>query len=153
MLIAGQRERIYRIAYTYVRNKDDALEIVQETVYRAIISIHKLREPQYFNTWLTKIAVNYALTFIRNAKKTVSIEGTSEPSYVRERTEEYIDLQQAVDSLDEKARTIIILRYFEDLSIKEVADIVDMPLSTVKSIIYRALEKLNLNLKEGNDDE
>lgn len=144
---------MYRIAYTYVRNKDDALEIVQETVYRAIISIHKVREPQYFGTWLTKIAVNIALDYIRKSKKIVYMDQDYETGYVPERTEENIDLHQALATLDEKSKTAIILRYFEDLSIKEVADILDLPLSTVKSIIYRALAKLNLNLKEGNDDE
>ncbi|UVI28415.1 sigma-70 family RNA polymerase sigma factor [Paenibacillus spongiae] len=152
-LIAARRERLYRIAFTYVRNKDDALEIVQETVYRALISVHKVREAQYFNTWLTKIAVNYALEFIRKAKKTVYIDNDYEVGYVPERAEEHIDLHQALDSLDEKAKTVIVLRYFEDLPLQEVADILDLPLSTVKSIVYRALAKLNIDLKKGEDDE
>ena len=152
-LIASRQERLYRIAYTYVRNKDDALEIVQEAVYRAFISIHKIREPQYFTTWLTTIAVNYALEYIRKAKRTVYIDSDYEAGYVPERTEEHLDLYQALDSLDPKSRTIIVLRYLEDLPIKEIADILSMPLSTVKSTIYRALAKLNIDLKEGEDDD
>ncbi|WP_083681714.1 sigma-70 family RNA polymerase sigma factor [Paenibacillus sp. FSL A5-0031] len=152
-LIASRQDRLYRIAYTYVRNKDDALEIVQETIYRAFISVKKVREPQYFHTWLTKIAVNYALEYIRKAKKTVYIDNDYEAGYAPERTEEQIDLQQALNSLDEKSKTVIILRYFEDLPLKDVAEIVDMPLSSVKSIVYRALAKLNIHLNEGEDDE
>lgn len=152
-LVATRRDRLYRIAYTYVRNQDDALEIVQETVYRALISIHKVREPQYFNTWLTKIAVNYALDFIRKAKKTVYIDNDIEAEYVPEQTEQHIDLHQALDSLDEKSKTVIVLRYFEDLPLKEISDILDWPISTVKSTVYRALAKLNVDLREGEDDE
>ncbi|GKU78545.1 sigma-70 family RNA polymerase sigma factor [Paenibacillus sp. L3-i20] len=152
-LIVSRRERLYRIAYTYVRNKEDALEIVQETVYRAMISVQTVREPKYFNTWLTKIAVNNALDYIRKAKKTVYIDNDYEAGYVPERTEEHIDLHKALDTLDEKAKTIIVLRYFEDLSLNDISDIVGSPLSTVKSIIYRSLAKLNIELKDGDDDE
>lgn len=71
VLIDGMQERLYRMAYSYVRNQEDALEIVQETVFKAYISIHKLKQPQYFKTWLTKIAVNCALDFIRKSKNRV----------------------------------------------------------------------------------
>ncbi|MFD0586521.1 sigma-70 family RNA polymerase sigma factor [Paenibacillus sp. GCM10027627] len=152
-LIEHGRDRLYRIAFTYVRNENDALDIVQEAVYRAFISVHKVREPHYFGTWLTKIAVNCALEHIRKAKKTVFLNDDYEAGYVKEGTEEHLDLHRALNSLDEKSRTVIVLRYFEDLPLKEVADIVDMPLSSVKSTVYRALAKLNIDLKEGEDDE
>lgn len=118
-----------------------------------MISVQTVREPKYFNTWLTKIAVNNALDYIRKAKKTVYIDNDYEAGYVPERTEEHIDLHKALDTLDEKAKTIIVLRYFEDLSLNDISDIVGSPLSTVKSIIYRSLAKLNIELKDGDDDE
>jgi len=151
-LIANRRERLYRIAYTYVRNADDALEIVQETVYRALISVHKVREPQFFNTWLTRIVVNQALDHLRKAKKTVYLDESYEAGYVPERKEEHLDLHRALDSLDEKAKTVVVLRYFEDLPLKEIAEILDLPLSTVKSTVYRALAKLNIELRERDDN-
>jgi len=152
-LIESRRDRLYRIAYTYVRNKDDALEIVQETVYRALISVDHLREPKYFNTWLTKIAINYTLEYIRKAKKTVYLEDDYESGYVQKSTDEHMDLHRALDILDEKERLIISLRYFEDLPFQEISDIVACPLSTVKSTVYRALAKLNIELKEEENDE
>ncbi|UHA74894.1 sigma-70 family RNA polymerase sigma factor [Paenibacillus sp. 481] len=147
-LVQERREKLYRMAYTYVRNKDDALEIVQETVYRAFISVHKLKQPQYFNTWLTKIAVNCAVDYVRKAKKTVYMDKEHEGSYTPEKREENMDLYEALDKLDEKSRTVLMLRYFEDMPIKEIADVLDTPLSSVKSIIYRGLEKLKINLGE-----
>ncbi|OXS57376.1 RNA polymerase subunit sigma-70 [Cohnella sp. CIP 111063] len=148
ILIQSKRERLYRMAYTYVRNREDALEVVQETVYRAFLAIHKLQQPQYFNTWLTKIAINSALDFIRKSKKVVYAEPGAEGSYAPNHNEEALDLREALDSLDEKSRTAIMLRYFEDMQLKDIADVLDTPLSSVKSIIYRGLERLKIKLGE-----
>ncbi|MEQ7052793.1 sigma-70 family RNA polymerase sigma factor [Paenibacillaceae sp. P-4] len=152
LLIQEKRESIYRMAYTYVRNKEDALEIVQETVYRAFISIHKLKQPQYFSTWLTKIAVNCSLDYIRKSKKVVYLDKEHEGSYTQAGREEALDLYEALDRLDEKTKTVIMLRYFEDIPLKEIAEVMDAPLSSVKSILYRGLQKLKLNLGESEYD-
>ncbi len=147
-LIDGMQERLYRMAFTYVRNKDEALEIVQETVFKAFISIHKLQQPQYFRTWITKIAVNCALDYIRKSSKIVYMDKDPEGSYAQEHSEENIDLHKALSGLDEKSRIIIVMRYFEDLPIKEIAVVMGMPVSSVKSVLYRGLEKLKINLEE-----
>ncbi|MBD8500535.1 sigma-70 family RNA polymerase sigma factor [Paenibacillus arenosi] len=149
ILIEQRKERIYRMAYTYVRNKEDALEIVQETVYKAYLSVEKLQQPQYFNTWLMKIAVNAALDHIRKSKRVVYMDKDIERSYTPDHREEKLDLYEALDSLDEKTRTVLLLRYFEDMSLKDIAETFDAPLSTIKSIVYRGLEKLIINLGEG----
>jgi RNA polymerase sigma-70 factor (ECF subfamily) len=147
-LIEHMQERIYRMAYSYVRNKDEALEIVQETVYKAFISIHKLQQPQYFATWLIKISVHCALDHIRKSKKIVYMEKEPEGSYTPGRKEEELDLHEALGELDEKSRMVIVMRYFEDLPLKEIAEMLEMPLSSVKSVLYRGLEKLKINLEE-----
>ncbi|OBZ18234.1 RNA polymerase subunit sigma-70 [Bacillus sp. FJAT-27264] len=150
-LIEGMQERIYRMAFSYVRNKDEALEIVQETVYKAYISIHKLQQPQYFATWLTRIAVNCALDHIRKSQKIIYMEKEPERSYVPGQKEEIIDLYEALDGLDEKSRMVIVMRYLEDLPLKEIAEILEQPLSSVKSVLYRGLEKLKINLEESEN--
>ncbi|AJS61449.1 RNA polymerase sigma70 factor [Paenibacillus sp. IHBB 10380] len=148
LLIDEMQGRLYRMAFSYVRNKDDALEIVQETVYKAFISIHKLKKPQYFSTWIIKISVNCALDYIRKSKKIIFMDKDPEVSYVPEDRGEAIDLNEALSVLDEKSRIVIVMRYFEDMPLKEIANILDMPLSSVKSMIYRGLEKLKINLEE-----
>lgn len=148
VLIDGMQERLYRMAYTYVKNQEDALEIVQETVFKAYISIHKLKQPQYFKTWLTKIAVNCALDYIRKSQKIVYIDREPEGKYAPEHREDAIDLHEALSGLDEKSRMVIVMRYFEDLPIKDIAEVLEMPLSSVKSVIYRGLEKLKISMEE-----
>ncbi|BCZ44365.1 hypothetical protein psyc5s11_04320 [Clostridium gelidum] len=73
-LINSKKEQLYRTAFAYVKNKEDALDIIQETLYKAYISLDKLKEPKYFNTWLTKILINNAMTFMKKNSKIVYLE-------------------------------------------------------------------------------
>ena len=64
-LITNHSDKLYRTAYLYVRNKEDALDVLQETTYKAFISIHQLKSPEYFGTWLTKILIRTAYDRIK----------------------------------------------------------------------------------------
>lgn len=64
-LIQDEKNKLFRMAYLYVKNEDDALDIVHDTIYKAFISIKKLKEPQYFSTWISRILINSALDFIK----------------------------------------------------------------------------------------
>jgi len=66
-LIEANQEKLYRIAYSYVHNQHDALDIVQDAVYRAFVSIKNLKHAEYFNTWLVRIVINCALDKLRSA--------------------------------------------------------------------------------------
>lgn len=144
-LIGQCKENLYRTAFSYVRNEADALDIVQETVYKAYISIDKLKEPKYFNTWLTRILINIALTHIKKTSKIVYLDdhemnkamGTHETS-----VDESIYIWQALNSLEEKHREVIILKYFNDLTIGEVAKVLEYPVGTVKTYLNKGLSKL-----------
>jgi RNA polymerase sigma-70 factor, ECF subfamily len=70
-LVDEKKESLYRIAYSYVKNKEDALDIVSETVYKALISIERLKNPQHFHTWFTRILINCAINHIQKNKKLV----------------------------------------------------------------------------------
>ncbi len=151
-LINVDKDRLYRIAYIHVKNEEDALDIVQETIYKAYFNIKKLKEPQYFKTWITRILVNTSLNHIKKFKKLDFLEevelekqGTSE--------ENYMELYDAVDRLEDKYKTIIVLKYFEDMKIKEISEVLDMSESNVKNYLYRGLEKLRIQLGEDDIDE
>ncbi len=151
--IIKNKERYYRLAYSYVKNVDDALDIVQESIYKAMSSLDSLRNPAYFRTWFYRIVVHTALDFLRQRNKTVLVEeevlinsnsGTCD-------TYQDIDLKRALDSLPAKYRTIIILRYFEDLKIEDVAEILDENVNTVKTRLYTALRKLRIEMVDNNE--
>ncbi|WP_160645489.1 sigma-70 family RNA polymerase sigma factor [Chengkuizengella marina] len=150
-LINENQEKLYRIAYSYVKNKDDALDIVQETVYKAYLSYHKVKKIQYENTWLTKILINTSIDFIKKNKKVVTtdiklIENTSH--FNNDNLQQKVEIKEAIDKLNEKQKTVIILRFYEDMKLEEIAKILESPVSTIKSILYRALNEMNINLKE-----
>lgn len=139
-------QKLYRLAYSYVQNESDALDIVQESAYRAIKSAHTLKQPQFVGTWLYRIVVNQSITHLRKHNVTMLEleEGSSEVE------DHYADpdLQEALKQLDVQDRTVVVLRYFEGLQLHEIAQVLKEKDSTVKSRLYRALKKLKLSLTE-----
>lgn len=150
-LINENNEKLYKIAYSYVKNKEDALDIVQEAVYKGYISYHKVKQKEYEKTWIIRIVINTAIDFIKKNKNIVSMDtsfmeniSSSDFNHI----EEKMIVENALENLNEKQRTVIILKFFEDMKLNEIAQILDSPVSTIKSILYRALKSMKIDLKE-----
>lgn len=149
LLIEQNKDRVYKIAYSYVKNQQDALDIVQETVYKAFMSIHQVKKAHHFNTWLIKIIINCSIDHLRKSKKLVYMAKEFEDRTAElDNTEKFIDLHMALDKLDVKHKTVVILRYFEDLTLQDIANVLEWPVSTVKTYLYRALKILKIDLEE-----
>ena len=144
-ILTENYERYYRLAYSYMRNEDDALDVVQESAYRAIRDCRKVRNKDYLSTWIYRIVVNTALDMLRRKKKENITEEL--PEIPVEGQYQDLELRTVLNQLDDKSRTIILLRYFEDLKLEDIADIVGDNLNTVKARLYRSLKKLRLNLE------
>lgn len=141
---------IYRMAYVYVKNKNDALDVVQEVAYQSFKNIRTLNKPEYFKTWLMKITINCALNVINKNKKVVPLIPKFEV-HTEEGVKDIamsLSLRELMDILQEDEKSVILLKYYNDRTLKEISDILDIPLGTAKSILYRALNKLRQNLKE-----
>ena len=149
-LISQRKAQLYKTAFAYVKNKEDALDIVSDTVYKAYISIKKLKEPSFFNTWLTRILINTSLDCINKRSKSVAFrENISvDIGIISKDEDEIIDLKVAVDKLSSKYKTIVILKYFQDMTLMEIANTLQCPLGTVKTNLHKALGELRLELKE-----
>lgn len=152
-LIASVRQKLYRTAYSYVRNEQDALDLYQETIYEAYLSMEKLKNPEKFSSWITRIIIFKSIDFIRKASKQFV---ASDEIFANLCTEENfnslaqsMDLAEAFKFLDPTYKSIILLRYYHDLTIKEIADLLHFPEGTVKSHLYRAKQVLRPILKEG----
>lgn len=145
-LLLKNYEKYYRIAFSYVHNEADALDIVQEGAYKAIFHSEKLRKPEYADTWICRIIMNESVEYLRkNRANHVELEKCETG---KEETYEDIDLRQAIDRLSDQERTVVVLRFFEDMSLEQIARAANENLSTVKSRLYRALGKLKLSLEE-----
>ncbi|WP_461039645.1 RNA polymerase sigma factor [Tepidimicrobium xylanilyticum] len=135
---------IYRIAYTYVNNEQDALDIVQETAYQAYISKDKLKDKLKFKSWLLTIAVNKSKDLLRK-NKNILLDDLSSAKVLK--TEEKESINMFMDnlktlSIDEK--NIIVLKIYFEYTFEIISDELKMPISTVKTKYYRALEKLKI---------
>ncbi|MED3648328.1 sigma-70 family RNA polymerase sigma factor [Halalkalibacterium halodurans] len=75
VLIKNEQEKLYKIAYSYVKNEQDALDIVQDAIIKGYKSFHKLKEKKYFSTWITRIVINSAIDHIRKSKNVIYVYG------------------------------------------------------------------------------
>ncbi|MCJ8009292.1 sigma-70 family RNA polymerase sigma factor [Lederbergia wuyishanensis] len=153
-LFQQYEEDIYRTAYVYVKNQADALDVVQETAYRSFKAIQSLREPKYFKTWLLKIAIRCSLDILRRQKKVVPLKREFEEMLPSQEGEFDIPLSMSLNDLlellNEEEKNVVVLRYYHDYTIKEVAETLKIPLGTAKTILYRAIKKLRKQWK-GDD--
>ena len=140
-------EKYYRMAYSYVFREQDAMDIVQEAAYRAILKSDLLKQSEYADTWICRIVIHEALRFLKKNKQIVSVEEV--PEQGQEDKIEDVDLQRALDKLDEKERSIVVLRYFEEEKIETIGQIMNLNVSTVKSKLYRAMDKLKKYMEAG----
>lgn len=149
-LFQQYEQDIYRTAFVYVKNQSDALDVVQETAYRSFKSIKNLKEPKYFKSWLIRIAISCAIDLLRMQKKVVHLKPEFE-EFISSDVNEDIDLEMTIrdliERLNEDEKSVVILRFYEGLTIKEVSETLDIPLGSAKTVLYRALNKLRKNLK------
>lgn len=139
---------LYRLAYSYVKNPDDAMDIVQESAYKAILRAEEVKKQETIKSWLCRIVVNTSLDTLRKKRReTTGLENM--PDAGKEDAYEDADLLRALEGLDERERTVVTLRYFEDMKLSEIVSVTGENLSTVKSIMYRSLKKLRVKLAEG----
>lgn len=146
--IIEYKEAIYRLAYSYVKNPDDALDMVQESICKGFLSLDYLKNPKAVRTWFYRIVVNTSLDFIRKSKREVTVDEEYLINNAPGNSDNYsdIDLARALDKLPDNYRAIIILRYFEDLKLNEIAQILDININTIKTRLYKGLELLRIKM-------
>lgn len=153
-LVQQYYERIYRTAYLYVHNEEDALDVVQEATYQAFTSIHSLKNPEYFMTWLTRIIIRCSGQILKRKGNIVPLSDeilSNLPSQANPNMDESLQLLQAIQQLRENYRTVIILFYYYDYSIKVISSIMEIPESTVKTYLSRGKAELKKFYKDEED--
>ncbi len=157
-LFTKYREKVYRVVYGYVYDKDDALDIAQDAFIKAFKNLASFRGHSGFYTWLTQIAINLAIDFRRKRKrqKIVTLEdymedprekigGATQPPEPSEKLaekelrERYFD---ALERLSEKHRTVFLLHTVEGMPYKEIADTLGISIGTVMSRLHYARKHL-----------
>lgn len=148
--IRENKESFYRLAFSYVKNQEDALDIVQDSIHKAILSYHTLQDEKVLKSWFYRIVINTSLDFLRKHKR-VSVLDADTLEYMTEGKEDSydnLDLERAIEQLPSEYRSIIILRYFEDLKIEEVASVLGENTNTIKTRLYKALKLLRIEMQD-----
>ena len=140
------RDRLYRAAYLYLGSEADALEAVDEAVYQALRNLKKLREPQFFETWLTRILINQCNKELRRRRRFAWAEELPETAVAE--NFDHLPLKEAIQRLPEELRSVIVLRYFAGYTQAETADALGIPQGTAATRQRRALQLLRLELGE-----
>ncbi|MGN0720083.1 MAG: sigma-70 family RNA polymerase sigma factor [Anaerovoracaceae bacterium] len=149
-LLIENYEKYYRLAFSYVHNEADAMDIVQEGAYKAMLKWESLEREDFAETWIYRIMLNEIFSMLR--KRTRNEESMVDPDCLEEipadTPADSLSLRDALDQLQPKEKALVELRYFEDLKLEEIAGALDENLSTVKSRLYRTLRKLRIALEE-----
>lgn len=158
-LMLMHKEQLFRMAFYMLRDEQGALEAIQETTYRAYKAIAGLHSAHYFKTWLIRILINYC----HDQQKKATRERATEAQKIERLAEQNnlelkysnlnevansIDLQQAIQLLEPHIQQVILLKYFEDLTIQEVADVLEHPVGTVKTWLHKGLKQLRIELAQ-----
>lgn len=139
------KKRLYRTALLYLGSESMALDAVDEAVYKGFCAYKKLRQEEFFDTWMTRILINVCNTELRRRKKEIAVEELPETA-----AEEFdaLPLKEAVARLPKDLRAVVVLRYFTGLTVAETAEALNIPQGTAASRQRRALELLKLELTE-----
>lgn len=152
--ILGNLDKLYRLAFSYSRNKEDAEDIVNESVVKALEAIDNLREVQFLGTWLYRIVINTANTHMKKKSKIIFFDELINEEDGKEDQYQDVDLYHKVMNLDLKYKMPVILKYYEDMTIEQIATVLEENENTIKTRLYKALDILKKNMeKEMKFDE
>ena len=144
--IMENKERFYRLAYYYVKNHHDAMDVMQESILKGYSNLSKIKDEQAIEKYLNKIIINTSIDFIRkNSKMIFTSEECLKEKMVEDSTS---NINYVIDNLDSDLKSIIVLKYFHGYKIGEVAEILDISVSTVKNRMHKALKQLRSEIKE-----
>ena len=165
-LMQRHQKNVYRIAFSFAKSDQGAMDITQNIFLKAYENIGRFREESKFKTWLTRISYNEGQTWIKKHKRHLQHEDVnehlSETSTKVTQEDEILAsenktiLLRSLYSLNTKYRLAIVLRYFENYSIHEIAETLNCSEGVVKNMLYRSLQKLRKNLtmtEFGEDNE
>ena len=141
----GLKGRLYRTAWLYLGSEACAVDAVDEAVYQGFLHYKRLRQPEYFATWMTRILINACNAELRRHKREIAMAELPETA---QESFDALPLRDAVGRLPRELKDVIILRYFTGLTLAETARALGLPPGTVSTRQRKALSLLKLELSE-----
>ncbi len=140
LLIKEYTPNMYRLALSMLHNQQDAEDVVSESVLIAYENLNQLRNTERFKAWIMQIAANESRKLYRKAKRTSYVDSVEE--YLPVFEDKHHELWDVIQQMELSFREVIILYYYEQLPIKEISKILNIPIGTVKSRLSRSKKQL-----------
>lgn len=144
--IAAQERTMYAVALSYLRSEADALEVVQEASCRAWIKRRKLKHPEAMSSWLIRIVINCCMDELRRRKRSFPTAEIEERQAGEMRSNERIDLERAFERMKPKYRHAVMLKYYQGMTVAEIASVLNKPEGTIKTWLREGLKRLKNEL-------
>ena len=141
-LIEKHRTYLYKMAFLYTKNEQDALDVVGDTVLKGYLQIKTLKNASLFQTWITRVLITLSQEDSAIDSAHASTANQQIPSV------EHFDLQTAIETLPDKYRIPILLKYFSGMTVDEIAWTLSIPSGSVKAYLSRGRNELKQKLKE-----
>lgn len=151
--IVENQEKFYRLAFSYLKNQEDALDVVQNAICKALEHHSELKSEAALKTWFYRIVLNESIILYNKRKREILTRDGEwvERPYEEKRFDIHDDLYARIGRMEETAQKIIKLRFFEELTLEEIAQVLEMNVNTVKAKLYRGLKALRI--AEGEEEE
>jgi len=150
--IETEKDKMYGIAYAYMRNESDALEAVQETVCRVWMKRRSIREPRYFATWMIRILINVCMDERKKRKRELpSPDANLDRLAASDRTLERLGMAEQLAKLPPRYRMVVVLKYYRDMTVMEIAELLEKPDGTIRTWLHKALKLLRREMELGKE--
>ena len=158
------QKKVYLLAYSYFRNSEDAMDIVQETFLRLYQKVNMYKPDRNFQNWLLQIAKNLCIDYYRkhyvknkDSKREKSLEELKTPVADADANQYSSDLRnifsECLKGLTERQRMIFVMRHYNNLDYKEIAQILSISMGTVKSLHFKAVKNLRILMTPYLEDQ
>lgn len=146
-LVEVHKLSLYRFAKSILKNDIEVEDAISESILKAYKNKHRLKNKESFKSWMMRIVSNECYDLIKR-KSRFDLRDNLESLNLMHIDKEYSDLREIIDDLNEEFSSVLVLFYYEDMSIKEISKVLEISEGTVKSRLSRAKSKLKVLLKE-----
>jgi len=149
-LLILEEEKLFYTALSYVGQKEDALDAIQEAACKAYLSVGQLKQPEFFSTWLFRILIHECYRLLKKGQKIIPYEESELLNRLQHEENVVvnpIDLSEAIKQLNHSQQMAIILFYYYDLPMKDISEVMEKPVSTIKTYLHRGKKQLKRELE------
>lgn len=147
-LIEENTQSMYKTAWAILRNEENVADALQETIVKGFESLHTLRRPEFFKTWMMRILINNCLQIRKQRQRLLTFGDDLPEMPVEDSYDTDSGFKELLDMVDEADRLLLTLYYADEFKVSEIAELLEMNVNTVKTRLSKAREKIRRGLYE-----